>query len=227
MKLKYLFPFSSAEYLKVFACYLIFFAVLFSSLFIISSYTASLPFSAAREAAAGYVVLTIAILVLLILLNFFIFSLMIAFAYSQIAKIKFRWKLFWKFILAFLMLLLIFIIPWLFSIRLASDKNPAAIPIFIIVFLAILHFSNFVFLFTALTGKTIQGIKKGFSFGTLKIRKLLVPYVFVAIALAVFSAVMRLLAGFQFLNLILSGILMSWMALFVCRIAIKRQAERK
>ena len=123
MKLKYLFPFSIAEYLKVFAYYVIFFAVLFFSSFIISAYTSSLLLSAGRERAVLYFLSIITLFAFLAILNFFVFNLMIGLAYSEIAKIKFSWRIVLKFMLTFFILLLIFAIPLLFSIRLWEDKK--------------------------------------------------------------------------------------------------------
>jgi len=227
MKLKYLFPFSIAEYLKVFAYYVIFFAVLFFSSFIISAHTSSLLLSAGRERAVLYFLSIITLFAFLAILNFFVFNLMIGLAYSEIAKIKFSWRIVLKFMLTFFILLLIFAIPLLFSIRLLEDKNPAAFPVTIVVFFAILHFSNLSYLFVALTGKTFEGIKKGFKFGTVKIKKLLIPYAFVIVVLFIFSLITKLLKDFEFISILVSGVLISWMALFVCRNIIKNQAKKK
>jgi len=224
---KNLFPFSLAAYLKVFACYVAVFAAIYISLFLFSSYTGRASLSFSKEQAEWYVVFFSLILFFLAAAVFFIFNLAASFAYSLAAKLKFRFKLLWKFMLASLFLALIFFIPWLFSTRLTSEKNPISMAVFIIVFLATLHFSNLAYLFTALEGKTIEGIKKGFSFGTAGIRKLIVPYIAVLVALLIFSLIMNLLKSFDFANLVLSGVLMSWMALFVGRIVIKRQKERR
>ena len=218
--MKRLFPFSPKEYLAVLACYISFFAAIYALSFLVSQQVSAAPFSVTKEAAAKYALSIIASLVGFVALAFLALTFLMSFAYAVISKRKFYLKLWPKFMLSSLLLALIFLIPWMFSLRLSQDQNPAATPVFIIFMLVTLHFANLTYFFTASGGKVIGGLRKGFWFGTYKIKKLILPYVYVLVVLILISLIMRLI-NFEFLSLVLSGIGLSWAALYVGRVVAK------
>jgi hypothetical protein len=213
MILKRFFPFSISEYLKVFGYYVIFIALFYLSFFALSLYSSSNIFPAATTA---YAVFLIFLIIGLIVFDFLLWTFTTMLAYATIAKKELSWKLWRRYILSLIILALIFAIPFLFSTRLLSEKIPIATVVFIIIFIVFLHFYNLACLFVAMTGKAFSGIRKGLAFGTLKIKHLIVPYILVLAASVIFSLIMTLVK-IDFLNLVLSGVFLSWAALFVCR----------
>lgn len=220
--IKKLFPFSLNEYLKVLGCYVVFFALSYFFSFIVKSSVSNADVASMTAKSAALML----ILVLgMIILNFAVYTFATTLTYLIAAKKKFQIGLWPKYILSLVIMALIFLIPFLFAIRLFMDNNPAAITVFVIVLLVALHFFNLTFLFVALTGKTFQGIRKSFWFGTVKIKHLIVPYLWfigVSLVLSLF-----MLLKIEFLNLILSGILISWAVLYIGRTVLSLQHGKK
>ncbi len=222
MRLKDFFPFSLQEYLKVFSSYIIFFAILYLLAYLFPSYVSSLPLSPAYEAeAAKYAYSLLFLMMGFALAMFLLLTLLTAFVYSVAAKKGFKGRLWPKYAFASIMLALIFLIPFMFAMRLSGEGSTAGPAVFIILLLVLLHFSNLVFLFIALTERTFRGIRKGFSFGTKRIKHLVFPYIIFLAVSAVLSLLMKLIS-LKFLNLIISGMFISWAVLYVGRNILKK-----
>jgi len=215
--IKKLFPFSLLEYLKVLGCYAAFFAIIYFFYFIAGAAVSNADVAGMTAGKAMSVLLLVAVAVIV---NFAVYTFATMLAYMIAVKKKFQIRMWPKYILSFIILILIFLIPFLFAIRLATDNNPASTTVFIIVLIIALHFFNLTFLFVALTGKTFQGIRKGFWFGTVKIKHLIVPYLWF-LAASVILSVFMMFVKIEFLNLMLSGILLSWAVLYVGRNVLK------
>jgi len=221
--IKKLFPFSLPEYLKVLCCYVAFFAISYFFSFIAR---ASVSDANVLGMTAEKAILASLLILAAIIINFLAYTFATMLAYMIAVKKKFQIRMWPKYILSLIILTLIFLIPFLFAIRLAIDNNPASTTVFIIVLIIALHFLNLTFLFVALTGKTFQGIRKGFWFGTVKIKHLIVPYLWFLAASIIFSGIMLLLK-LEFVNLLVSGVLLSWAVLYVGRKVLSLQHGKK
>ncbi len=218
MKIKRLFPFSIAEYMKVLAYYAVFMVVFYLMINLIIQRSKAVQFidmaTTEQSAFAAYSLLGFVFAMLGII--FVVYTFFNSAIYSSVLRKRFSLMLWPKFMLSSLMLFIIFVIPALFVLRLLSEGSPASPVAFFIIFLIMVHFSNLVYLFTASERKVFSGIKKGFEFGTLKIRKLAIPYVIIAVLLIIFSFIMRPIP-LDFLNVIISLLVIAWALLFVGR----------
>ena len=218
MKIKRLFPFSIAEYLQIFACYVLLMLSFYFSVNLIMQRSRAFQFldiaAAEQSAVAAYSLLGLflAMLALVFLVYTFLSSVM----YTKVLNKKLSLLLWPKFMLSSVIIFLIFLIPVLFVLRLLSERNPFSSLAFMIVLVLIIHFSNLIYLFTASERKVFLAIKKGFEFGTFRIGELIPPYLIIAIVFIALSFAMRIITV-DFLNLILSFIILTWALLFVGR----------
>jgi len=219
--LQHLFPFSAGEYLKVFGCFAIFLLMFYFSAYVFSYFVGSVPFAAEKEVMSRYFMSLLLLVLGLAVLSFLALTFLIFFAYSAIARKKLSLKVWPKFMLSFVVLALIFTIPYLFSLRLIEDGFAPGIPLFIALFFIFLHFSNISFLFTALEGRSFAGVRKGFWFGTAKIKHLILPYIIILAVSAALSLAIRLAEEMIFINILLSCAFLSWAALYSCRTVMK------
>lgn len=223
MKLEDFFPFTISEYLKVLSYFIIFFVILYLLTFLTGFM--SFPSTINETIAAKYALTLVGMLFGILIVFFLIYTFLVALAYNTITKTSFRWMAWPRFMLSAFLMIMISLIPVLFSIRLLKDANPASNIIFIALLIVMFHFFNLVFLFTSLRERSIMGIREGFYFGTAKIKNLLLPYLFFIVVSTVFSLLMLLL-DIQFLNLVLSGVFLSWAALYIGRLVISKSESR-
>ena len=221
--MKKFFGFSLFEYLKVFCCYAIFLAVFYFSANALSFFSSTIltELAGAREAF-----LIFFIFIGLLALNFLSYTVLTMLAYLTAAEKKLEIKLWPRYMLSFVLMALIFTIPVLFFSRLFSDGNPAALLVFLITTVLMVHFFNLVYFFTALEGRVFLGIKKGFYFGTVKIRHLLLPYLVVAV-LFVAASLLMYVANIDFVRLVVIGLFLSFFSLYIGRKVLYSKTHRK
>ena len=217
--MKKFFGFSLFDYLKVFCCYAVFLSIFYFS-------ANALSFSSSKlltaEAGASDAFLIFFLFIGLLALNFLSYTFLTMVAYLTAAGKKLGIKLWPRYMLSFVLMALIFTIPVLFFMRLLSDGNPAALLVFFITTVLMFHFFNLVYFFTALEGKVFLGIRKGFYFGTVKIRHLLLPYLVVAV-LFVAASLLMYAVSIEFVRLVVIGLFLSFFSLYVGRKVMKHK----
>jgi len=132
----------------------------------------------------GFVVFVILTAILFILLTILSWSITQGIIYDILAKKKLSIKYLEK----FLLLNMVWFIPWLiiFFIMLLGHKSTYVIPTFYILVLIFMHFSFILYVLFAKENK-IRQIKKALKIGITKIHLFILPYLSMIIALTIIS----------------------------------------
>ena len=167
----------------------------------------------------NFVLVALLIALLFVILIIIAWSLFQGMIYSLLGKKKFNLKFFEK----FLLLNLIWFIPWLLllGILLIGSKTASLLVVSITALLLFLHFSLILYpLFTK--ENKLKTIKTAIRLGITKIHYFIVPYILIAITFMIIAQINRLNLYYM-LILAIYLLFFSWVQGYIADIAIKIQ----